>query len=39
MAECRGKEAHRDEETNDGGRKRWRRQWGISGSMDDDRMH
>ena len=26
-----GKEVHRDAETNDGGRKRWRRQWVRSG--------
>ena len=28
MAERRGKEVHREAETKDGGRKRWRRQWG-----------
>ena len=28
MAERRGKEEHREAETKDGGRKRWRRQWG-----------
>ena len=28
MAERRGKEVHREAETNDGGWKRWRRQWG-----------
>ena len=27
MAERREKEVHRDAETNDGGRKRWRSQW------------
>ena len=28
MAEHRGKEVHREAETKDGGRKRWRRPWG-----------
>ena len=28
MAERRGKEVHREAETKDGGRNRWRRQWG-----------
>ena len=31
VAERRGKEVHREAETKDGGRKRWRRQWGRSG--------
>ena len=31
VAERRGKEVHREAETKDGGRKRWRRQWGRRG--------
>ena len=31
MVERRGKEVHREAETKDGGRKRWRRQRGRSG--------
>ena len=31
VVERRGKEVHREAETKDGGRKRWRRQWDISG--------
>ena len=31
VAEPRGKEEHREAETKDGGRNRWRRQWGRSG--------
>ena len=35
MRQCRqlyrGKEVHREAETKDGGRKRWRRQWGKRG--------
>ena len=34
MAERLGKEVHREAETKDGGRKRWRRQWGEAGSME-----
>ena len=33
MAERRGQEVHREADTNDGGRKRWRRQWGRSEKM------
>ena len=39
MVECRGKEVHREPETKDGGRMRWRKQWGEAGSMGDDRRH
>ena len=31
VVECWGKEVHREAERSDGGRKRWRRQWGRSG--------
>ena len=34
-----GKEVRREEETKDGGRKRWRRHGREAGSMEDDRMH
>ena len=34
-----GKEVHREAETKDGGRKRWRRQWGKGESIGYDRMH
>ena len=38
VIERRGKEVHREAETKDGGRKRWRRQWGGEAvSMKDDR--
>ena len=30
VVELRGKEVYREAETKDGGRKRWRRQWGRS---------
>ena len=33
MEERRGKEVHREAETKDGGRKRWRSQWGKSGKQ------
>ena len=39
MVESRGKEVHREAETKDVGRKRWRRQWEEAGSMEDDRRH
>ena len=38
VVERRGKEVHREAEIKDGGRKRWRRQWGEAGRMEDDRM-
>ena len=39
VVERRGKDVHREAETKYGRRKRWRRQWGETGSMEDDRMH
>ena len=39
VEERRGKEVHREAETKDGGRKRWRRQWGKGESIGYDRMH
>ena len=35
VEEHRGKEVHREAETKDGGRKRWRRQWGGKGKASD----
>ena len=37
--ELDAEKGHREAETKDGGRKRWRRQWGEAGSMEDYRMH
>ena len=34
-----GKEVLREAETKDGGRQRWRRQWGEAGSMEDGIWH
>ena len=39
VVERRGKEVLREAEIKDGGQKRWRRQWGEAGSMEDDRRH
>ena len=33
VVECWGNEVYRDAESKDGGRKRWRRRWGISGKQ------
>ena len=39
MVERREKEVHREAETKDGDRKRWRSNGGEAGSMEDDIRH
>ena len=39
VVDSRGNEVHREAETKEGGQKRWRRQRGEAGSMEDDIRH